>query len=123
MHPDEIPGLYSQCTIGLVALDPRHKSHNIPGKFLTYMQAGLPVLASINTDNDLVRLIQENNVGRVSSETNEHHFEKLALEILDVVDADSDIKNRCRGLYANTFSHVAADSQIVNALRDENAGV
>jgi hypothetical protein len=52
----------------IAALNPSHKPHNIPGKFLIYMQAGLPVLASINTDNDLVRLIQENNVGRVSSE-------------------------------------------------------
>jgi hypothetical protein len=31
-----------------VALDPRHQTHNIPGKFLSCMQAGLPVLASIN---------------------------------------------------------------------------
>ena len=123
IHPDEIPGLYSQCTIGLVALDPRHKSHNIPGKFLTYMQAGLPVLARINADNDLVRLIQENNVGRVSSQTNDRHFERLACEILDMVDADSEIKNRCRGLYINNFSPVAAVGQIVNALRDEKVWV
>jgi hypothetical protein len=25
-----------------VALDPRHTTHNIPGKFLTYLQAGVP---------------------------------------------------------------------------------
>ena len=25
IHPDEIPGLYAQCAVGLVALDPRHK--------------------------------------------------------------------------------------------------
>jgi hypothetical protein len=48
IHPDEIPGLYAQCHVGMVALDPRHKTHNIPGKFLTYMQSGLPVLANIN---------------------------------------------------------------------------
>ena len=37
IHPDEIPDLYAQYAVGIVALDPRHKSHNIPGKFLTYM--------------------------------------------------------------------------------------
>lgn len=37
IDPDEIPGLYSPCHVGLVALDPRHKTHNIPGKFLTYI--------------------------------------------------------------------------------------
>ena len=38
VEPDEVPGLLAQCHIGLVALDPRHKTHNVPGKFLTYMR-------------------------------------------------------------------------------------
>jgi len=38
IEPSEIPGLYSQCHAGIVALDPRHKTHNLPGKFLSYMQ-------------------------------------------------------------------------------------
>jgi hypothetical protein len=33
IDPTEILGLYAQCHIGLIALDPRHKTHNIPGKF------------------------------------------------------------------------------------------
>jgi len=61
----EVPGLLAQCHIGLVALDLRHKTHNIPGKFLTYVQAGLPVLARINANNDLVGLIETEGVGRV----------------------------------------------------------
>ena len=67
IHPDEIPGLYTQCAVGLVALDPKHRSHNIPGKFLTYMQAGLPVLARINSGNDLVEIIKKNNLRRKSA--------------------------------------------------------
>ena len=59
----EIPGLLYQCHVGLVALDQRHKTHNIPGKFLSYMQAGLPVLATINQGNDLNELIQSEEVG------------------------------------------------------------
>lgn len=43
IDPDEIPGLYAQCHLGIVALDPRHTTHNIPDKFLGYMQSGLPV--------------------------------------------------------------------------------
>ena len=56
IEPDEIPGLYAQCDIGLLSLDKKHKTHNIPGKFLSYMRAGLPVLASVNKDNDIIRL-------------------------------------------------------------------
>ena len=59
----EIPGLYRQCSIGLIALDPRHKTQNIPGKFLTYYQAGLPVFCIGNEGNDLKALIQESQLG------------------------------------------------------------
>ncbi|NDE54600.1 MAG: glycosyltransferase, partial [Actinobacteria bacterium] len=60
----EMPGLLSQCFIGLLALDPRHKTHNIPGKFLTYLFAGLPVLACVNQGTDLMKLINDEQVGR-----------------------------------------------------------
>ena len=65
ISPVEIPSLLAQCHIGLIALDPRHKNDNVPGKFLAYMQAGLPVLATINPNSDLEKLIHEKRVGEV----------------------------------------------------------
>ena len=65
IDPDGIPDLYAQCHAGIVALDSRHKSHNIPGKFLTYMQNGMPVLAYVNSGNDLVQIIRDEDVGEV----------------------------------------------------------
>lgn len=59
----EMPGLLSQCYLGLIALDPRHRTHNIPGKFLTYLLAGLPVLARVNQGTDLMNLINNECVG------------------------------------------------------------
>ena len=116
IHPDEIPGLHAQCTIGLVALDPRHKSHNIPGKFLTYMQSGLPVLANINAGNDLARIIQREDVGRVNEDGTVNTLERLAINLIDSLSADTDIKNRCRTLYLKLFSPETAVRQIVAAL-------
>jgi glycosyltransferase involved in cell wall biosynthesis len=116
IHPDEIPGLYAQCAVGLVALDPRHSSHNIPGKFLTYMQAGLPVLARINAGNDLVEIIQEHNIGGVSVGMKKNSLEMQALELLDLIDADASIRDRCRALYLRLFSPEMAVKQIVYAL-------
>jgi glycosyltransferase involved in cell wall biosynthesis len=119
IHPDEIPGLYAQCAVGLVALDPKHRSHNIPGKFLTYMQAGLPVLARINSGNDLVEIIRKNNVGRVSVDKEQSSLEAQASELLDFLDVDSNIKDRCRNLYLKLFSPEMAVRQIVYALQDK----
>ena len=116
IHPDEIPGLYAQCQVGLVALDPRHKSHNIPGKFLTYMQSGLPVLANINAGNDLAGIIRDENVGRVCEDGSADALAQLALELIDGLVNDG-YRARCRALYSRLFAPEAAVKQIVAALK------
>ncbi|WP_198935446.1 glycosyltransferase family 4 protein [Chlorobium sp. KB01] len=115
IDPDEIPGLYEQCTVGLIALDPRHKSHNIPGKFLTYMKSGLPVLANINPGNDLAAMIRQENVGRVSEDGTADTLVHQSLDLIKAIDADHGMKNRCKALYANLFSPETAVTQIVSA--------
>lgn len=116
IDPSEITGLYAQCHVGIVSLDPRHKTHNIPGKFLTYMQAGLPVLASINPGNDLMRLIQTEGVGRVCTDQSVDTLKCLSLEILDEIDTEINLPSRCRALSEKLFSPVAAVKQIAAAL-------
>lgn len=116
IDPDEIPDLYSQCSVGIVALDPRHKSHNIPGKFLTYMQSGLPVLANVNRGNDLAAMIHRENVGRVSEDNSADTLQSLAVELLDSLVADSDMPARCMALFDRLFSPEIAVRQIVNGL-------
>lgn len=117
IDPDEIPGLYAQCHVGLVALDPRHKTHNIPGKFLSYMQCGLPVLAHINPGNDLVELIEKEQVGRVCTDTSIESLRHFALELSNDLDPTEGIKHRCKALAARLFSPEVAVKQIVEALR------
>lgn len=117
IDPDEISGLYAQCHIGLVALDPRHKTHNIPGKFLSYMQAGLPVLASINPGNDLVELISTEQVGQVCTDTSVSTLSALAQMLVADIEKDEDVKARCKNLAARLFSPETAVKQIVEALK------
>ena len=116
IDPTEIPGLYAQCSVGLVALDPRHKTHNIPGKFLTYMQSGLPVLASINSGNDLVQLIEGERVGRACTIPSVDLLQELAQDLLAQIDSDSGISARCKNISDTMFSSSSAVRQIVNNL-------
>jgi glycosyltransferase involved in cell wall biosynthesis len=104
IDPDEIPDLYAQCHVGLVALDPRHRSHNIPGKFLTYMQSGLPVLANVNAGNDLAGLIREHRAGQVCENNQFETLVNLAQVLLKQLDEDLDIPQRCRTLFEQAFS-------------------
>ena len=112
IDPSEIPGLYSQCHVGLVALDPRHKTHNIPGKFLSYMQAGLPVLASINPGNDLAEIIEREGVGRVCTDHSVDTLQRLAVELADEITSGKSVSASCRALSAKLFSPEAAVKQI-----------
>ena len=117
INPDEIPDLYKQCSVGIVALDPRHKSHNIPGKFLTYMSGSLPVLANVNMGNDLAQLIRDEQVGQVCENNNLSELFDLANKLLNQIDAESDdLENRCNVLFERKFSVHKIARQITAAL-------
>jgi glycosyltransferase involved in cell wall biosynthesis len=116
IHPDEIPDLFSQCSAGIVALDPRHKSHNIPGKFLTYMQSGLPVLANVNAENDLAQIIRDEQVGQVCESNQLEDLLKFANQLLAQIESDAQISSRCRSLFEREFAVEKTVRQIVAAL-------
>lgn len=116
IDPDEISELYAQCKAGIVALDPRHKSHNIPGKFLTYMQNGLPVLANVNSGNDLSLMIREEQVGFVCESNRIEELQDSLEKLLLQVETDSQISNRCKHLFDREFAVETKVKQIVNAL-------
>jgi glycosyltransferase involved in cell wall biosynthesis len=117
IDPDEIAGLYAQCHVGLVALDPRHKTHNIPGKFLSYMQSSLPVLACINAGNDLVELIRVKEVGAVCTNHSASSLAKQAEDLLGKLETDKGIRNRCKSLAVDMFSATATVRQITTSLQ------
>lgn len=120
IHPDEIPNLYAQCDIGMVSLDSKHKSHNIPGKFLTYMQNGLPVLATINSGNDLAKIIRDEKVGQVCESNNLEELNRLAKKLLNQIESDDGISDRCSNLFEREFSASKAVNQIINAFNSNN---
>lgn len=118
-HPEvdasEMPGLLAQCRVGLIALDPRHRTHNIPGKFLTYMLAGLPVLARINPGTDLERLIQDEGVGSCYSGDSIEELRLRAEGLIDAGDELARMAERGRRLARRLFTPQAAVERILNA--------
>jgi glycosyltransferase involved in cell wall biosynthesis len=110
----EMPGLLAQCTVGLLSLDSRHKTHNIPGKFLTYLRAGLPVLARVNPGTDLGRLIRLEDVGRIYDGDSVEPFRALLTEMVDNTALCEGISLRGRGLADRLFSSERAVRQITS---------
>ncbi len=116
IDPADIPGLYAQCHVGMICLDGRHKTHNIPGKFLSYIRSGLPVLASVNPGNDLVGLIAEHDLGRVSVDQSGADLRDEALALLGSMEVGRMNGVRFRMLADNMFSAASAVRQITTAL-------
>lgn len=119
IDPDEIKDLYAQCRAGIVALDPRHRSHNIPGKFLTYLQNGLPVLANVNAGNDIAGLIRAYSVGQVCETGQLKDLEAATEDLVTQVNSDAMLSARCRELFERNFAVDKAVRQIVAAFSDE----
>lgn len=109
----EIPGLLAQCHVGMVALHPDHRTHNIPGKFVSYVQYGVPVLARVNPDTDLMKLIETEQVGKVYVGNSVIELKKLAEQLIDDEGLRCSMSERGRELGRSMFSPSAAVQQIV----------
>ena len=110
-----MPGLLAQCNVGLIALDPRHKTHNIPGKFLTYLLAGLPVLARVNAGTDLAQLIEKEGVGKAYVGDLVEVFANIAEDLADNAVERDTMAARGYILANRMFSSDVAVHQIVSA--------
>ncbi len=110
---DEIPDLYAQCKVGMMTLDARHRTHNIPGKFLTYLRSGLPVLALVNPGNDLLSLLTDKKV--VIALDNNQLGDVLGKgnQFLSLLEHDPNVSKRCQSLVHDLFASRRAANQIL----------
>lgn len=53
----------SWCSMGVVSLSPDMRTHNIPGKLLGYLAAGIPIFAIGPKDSALRRVVKELGIG------------------------------------------------------------
>jgi glycosyltransferase involved in cell wall biosynthesis len=123
MDPYQLRGLLRECHIGLISLDRRLRSHNIPGKLLSYLEAGLPVLASINRGNDLKQVIEKGRVGIVARNGEDEEFHRAAMRMIGDGSERSRMAEAAIALCRNMFSSDAAARQIATwlAVQDRSA--
>ena len=67
---EDYPYLLKDVDVGVVCLSPRNKTPFIPGKFMGYLAAGLPIVAFLNKESDGFSLIKEVNCGYAVSSDN-----------------------------------------------------
>ena len=113
--------LYKKCFAGIVVLNRSHKTHNIPGKFISYIHSGLPVFAVVNPNNDLIKIIKQNNIGFATSNYGVSFLTKKINEFVDFVEKDGSIKKRAIALSKSQFNTSLISEQILsNFKRNKN---
>ncbi|WP_336219195.1 glycosyltransferase family 4 protein [Citrobacter amalonaticus] len=62
---DEFKSVLKVVDVGLFSLAKKHSVHNFPGKLLGYMANKIPILGSVNENNDLMLVINDASAGIV----------------------------------------------------------
>jgi glycosyltransferase involved in cell wall biosynthesis len=108
--------LLSNSDIGLISLHQDFSVPNTPMKLNDYLNAGIPVLASIDRDNDLGNLLVENNMGRYAfADSPEELFNQFSILYNDKILRNKLGKNgynfclknlSVEKAYADVFEHL-----------------
>ncbi|HEY5586299.1 MAG TPA: glycosyltransferase family 4 protein [Ruminiclostridium sp.] len=80
---EEYDLLVKQCDIGLIHLNKKFKTQNIPGRLLDYLFAGIPVIASVNQGNDIGQIIESADCGYVCESDSISDFQKCLEHLID----------------------------------------
>ncbi|WP_020159418.1 glycosyltransferase family 4 protein [Methylobacter marinus] len=79
---DEFKQMLAEFDVGLFTLHPGHSTHNFPGKLLGYMVQHMPILGSINPNNDLKPAIEEAGAGLITVNGDDEGLLNNALTLL-----------------------------------------
>src|SRR5580698_11421830 len=109
---EEYLSMVSEFDVGLISLDARLTSHNVPGKLLSYLYWGMPVLASVNPGNDLFALLQESAGGFCFENGDDANLAWAALRLADDARLRGAMGRNARSLLEQTFSVQHAVNQI-----------
>lgn len=114
----EYLSMLSEFDVGLVTLDRRLKTHNVPGKILNYLYWSMPVLASINPENDLLDLLTRSETGFCLTNGSDENFAAAARKLADDAELRRRLGKNGRRLLEETFSVGSAARQIFDHLED-----
>lgn len=116
IDPGAVNSVLKFCDVGIVSLDIKHRTTNIPGKFLGYLRAGLTVVAKINPGNELVELINSSRIGIAITEDNGDLLKESILKLTMSDDFGAKARRSALKLFDSKFQVHAAANQILEKI-------
>jgi glycosyltransferase involved in cell wall biosynthesis len=112
----EYLAMLSEFDVGLLSLDRRLTTHNVPGKLFGYMYWGKPILASLNPGNDLFALLDHKRAGFCFINGDDANLTAAALQLASDVELRTQMGRNARSLLETSFSSRTAAEQILEGL-------
>lgn len=116
----EYLSMLSEFDIGVISLDRALKTQNFPGKMLGYMYYSMPILASVNSGNDLMTMLQEHSAGLVCCNGDDEALAAHARILLKDEIMRREFGENARSLLENVFSVSKAAKQILGHFTNGN---
>lgn len=79
---DEYDKMIAACDVGMIFLDYRFTIPNFPSRLLSYMQAGIPILACTDRNTDIGQVIVDAKIGWWCESNNSNNFDFLVSTIV-----------------------------------------
>ena len=114
----ELINILEYCHVGLISLDPHYKSDNIPGKMLTYLFSGLPILARCNQDSDLIKLVDKEAIGFASDRDDIVNICNEAQLLMQKIENNKEFKRHCRQTAERLFSTKTTAEQTLKIVQN-----
>ena len=96
--------MVATCDVGMIFLDYRFTIPNFPSRLLSYMQAGLPVLACTDSNTDVGKVITDGGFGWWCESNSVSDFDNTVKEIMN-----SNLKEKGNNAFVYLKEHYSAD--------------
>lgn len=106
------------CYAGIISLHKNHKLDNIPGKLLSYLSVGIPVIGAVNNENELIELNRKFNYGLIfDSNNNINDIVNGVIKLVENKNFYVASKKNSLKLFNTLFKTNQATSIILDALK------
>ena len=113
--------MLNEFDVGLISLDRRHTTHNLPGKLLKYMAMSKPIFGPVNPGNDLLTMIPDYKAGFVSVSGDDGDLAGKAKLLLSD-ETRRDCGKNSRKLLSSFFTAAIAADKIIEIYNDCSIG-
>ncbi|ALS31861.1 hypothetical protein PTRA_a0509 [Pseudoalteromonas translucida KMM 520] len=116
INQHEFKQMLSEIDIGLFSLSGKHTAHNFPGKLLGYMVDSIPILGSVNPNNDLQELVNSQGAGFITVNGDDKQLLENAIKLYENPQLRKSIGENSLSLLKNEFSVTSIAKNIIKRL-------